>query len=100
MEFIFHALPPHHAAELKSPEIARLLLVVGRMNVQLPEMWTDNTPLHFAAYFGRLETVRLLLAMPTVQVNAKNIANKTALDLARARNKWDVVHLLGEHGAK
>ncbi|ESQ32280.1 hypothetical protein EUTSA_v10005721mg [Eutrema salsugineum] len=49
----------------------------------------NNTPLHFAAYRGRKNCVRLLLEKGAA-VTLKNLDNKTPIDVA----KLDVVKLL------
>jgi len=66
-----------------------------------PRGYSDNTPLHAAAYYGDLEMVQVLLEYG-VDVNAQNDAGCTPLDFAsRAghRNDSRVVQLLIEHGA-
>ena len=66
-----------------------------------PRGYSDNTPLHAAAYHGDLEMVQVLLGYG-VDVNALNDAGCTPLDFASRdghRNDSRVVQLLIEHGA-
>lgn len=58
----------------------------------------DYTPLHYAAYKGREETVRVILELGG-QIDLKCIGGKTPLMWAvHTRNK-NMVHLLLDHGA-
>jgi hypothetical protein len=48
-----------------------------------------NTPLHYAAYRGHVECVRLLLSAGAV--DRPNLRNKTALDKARTKGHREVI---------
>jgi hypothetical protein len=66
-----------------------------------PRGYSDNTPLHAAAYYGDLEMAQVLLEYG-VDVNAQNDAGCTPLDFASRdghRNDSRVVQLLIDHGA-
>ncbi len=47
-----------------------------------------NTPLIVASSNGCFETVRLLLSMENVDINARNKKGKTALDFAQEKSDW------------
>ncbi|KAF3914210.1 Ankyrin-1 [Dactylellina cionopaga] len=59
----------------------------------------SQTPLMWAAYYGRLSTVRLLLD-EGAKVNAQSYPRKTALYAAAERGNHKVAKLLLERGAK
>jgi hypothetical protein len=56
-----------------------------------------NTALTFASDKGHLEVVRALLNHDGVDVNIMDRYGKTALDVARKKNKDDIARLLEEH---
>ncbi len=86
------------AAERKRPTIVRLLL--GHHDRQGDELEVDDTgfdvgtAVHFAAHVGCLESLRLLLDHPGVDVNQKNGEGNTVLHLAVDANHIDVIHFL------
>jgi len=53
-----------------------------------------RTALHISSMNGHLETVRLLLAHPEIEVNVQDSDGSSALLLATHRGKTEVVHLL------
>jgi ankyrin repeat protein len=55
--------------------------------------------LHYAAKYGRKETVELLIAKG-VDVNAKNDYGETPLDMAIGLEQPETVDLLRKHGGK
>ncbi|KAF7980620.1 hypothetical protein HWV62_37408 [Athelia sp. TMB] len=89
------------AAENGHSEALALLLQWG-LDVQGPAGF-EATPLHKAAEFyvnGWYETVKILLQWGA-DINARTLAGKTALQLARQqRNNEAIVNLLLEHGAE
>lgn len=54
----------------------------------------DWTPLHAAAYMGRLLTVRILLENGANPKTKTNICNRTAFDLAQQQNHSGIMALL------
>lgn len=96
-----------HAAELDVFEAAAL----GRAN-RISELFADDpalcgafssdgyTPLHLAAFFGRTDTVRLLLEQGCDAAPAsRNARRTTPLHSAAGRGHLDTVRLLLEAGA-
>ncbi len=73
-------------------KVKQALLNGADVNAPYPE--NGNTPLHIAALNGYTEIVKLLLAQPYIDKNIKNKEGKTALDLAKERNRTEVFHLL------
>ncbi|CAK4219949.1 unnamed protein product, partial [Aphanomyces euteiches] len=57
----------------------------------------DHTPLHRAAYFGKLNVVKELIAQGA-NVNSKSDASDTALQLASWGGHWNIVQELMTHG--
>ena len=58
-----------------------------------------NTLLHFASRLGDILLIRKLLRQGE-DINAKNGAGQTALDIAEQYQKSDVVMELSRHGAQ
>ncbi len=61
--------------------------------------WADMTALHYAAQKGHKEIIELLIANG-VNVNAKNLTDKTPLDWANTFNRPELADLLRKHGGK
>ena len=61
--------------------------------------WADMTALHYAAQKGHKEIIELLIANG-VNVNAKNLTDKTPLDWANTFNRPELAALLRKHGGK
>ena len=64
--------------------------------------WLDDegfTPLHLAAWMGRDDTAKALLAKGA-DPNRKTTKGQTPLGSARERNQTTTIQLLREHGAK
>jgi len=61
--------------------------------------WADMTALHYAAQKGHKEIIELLIANG-VNVNAKNLTDKTPLDWANTFNRTEIADLLRKHGGK
>ena len=83
----------HLAAEKNDPELLRLML----SHASAPEI-TDaqgNTPLHYAAGWGRVENVRLLLAAGARQ-DRRNRQGQTALEVAEESGRKRTTQLLRE----
>ncbi|XP_067654194.1 uncharacterized protein [Haliotis asinina] len=73
--------------------------LVGRgADVSLVDRDGDNV-LHWACIGGDLETVKLILSMNVVDINARNNYGKTAADYARDRRHQRVLDLLVSRGA-
>ena len=66
----------------------------------LPNIQSNSgTPLRTACLRGKKEIVELLIANGA-DINVKDNAGKTALDIARQRGHTEIVELLQKHGAK
>ena len=59
-----------------------------------------RTPLVIAAYYNKLESIKLMLSTPGVDVNASSDFGATALHFAAHRGHLEVVQLLLAKGAK
>lgn len=59
-----------------------------------------RTPLVIAAYYNKLESVKLLISTPGVDINASSDFGATALHFAAHRGHLEVVQLLLSRGAK
>mmetsp|Transcript_33085 Transcript_33085/g.60018 ORF Transcript_33085/g.60018 Transcript_33085/m.60018 type:complete len:262 (+) Transcript_33085:3-788(+) len=94
---------PLHLAS--SPEIAQLLLAVPEIDANLKEAprsgtgW-ERTPLHIAAQKDNVELVKVLVASPKVDVNARDRDGMTALRLAQLLDTSQAMQeILREAGA-
>ena len=90
--------PLHKAAYFGHAHVIEYLVKEAGATVDVQDLDGD-TALHDAARFGHLECVQALLAAgatPTI----KNVDGCTALDLAVANEKDQVVALLGSNGSK
>jgi ankyrin repeat protein len=84
--------PLHHASDIVSP----ILLARGaKIDVRNRQGWS---PLHSASFFGRVETVRLLLSADA-SPRAKTMDGKSPLQLAREKRHTQVISIL-ENTAK
>jgi hypothetical protein len=73
------------------------LLSIRNINVNVKDV-SGSTPLHLAAYNGRIEIARLLL-QNGAELNAKNNYGSTPLHCAASQDNIDILHLLVENGA-
>lgn len=74
------------------------LLLENKANPNTPDHYND-TPLAHAAYKGRANTVKWLLAQKKIQINTKGQFDQTPLFWAVQAGHTDVVRLLLEKGA-
>ena len=86
------------AAEEGDVEAVKGYLAID-VNVDARDEVYEGTPLHFAAFKGRKEVAELLIN-EGADVNAKNQADATPLDLAIEKNRDETVSLLRKHGGK
>ena len=85
------------AAERKRPNLVRLILQHKDPLGDPLAVYASfglGTAFHFAAHNGCLETMRLLVDHPDVDVNDKNGRGNTALHLAVDANQVDVIRFL------
>ncbi|XP_048238777.1 ankyrin repeat domain-containing protein 2-like isoform X8 [Haliotis rufescens] len=75
------------------------LLVSEGADVSLVDRYGRNT-LHFASYGGYLETVKFVLSLHVVDIDARNNFGWTAASLARSGGRTRVVDLLVSRGAQ
>jgi hypothetical protein len=91
-----HQMTPLHRAALKNMIEAVAALISHGADVNAREM-DGETPLMLASYNGRAKVVEALLDAGTdkeLKAAKGRWEGKTALDLARSRNKVDVVAIL------
>ena len=86
------------AAEEGDVEAVKGYLAID-VNVDARDEVYEGTPLHFAAFKGRKEVAELLIN-EGADVNAKNQADATPLDLAIEKKRDETVSLLRKHGGK
>lgn len=84
-----------HVAD--NPEVLRVLMA-GGADLMQRNPTNGGLPIHYAAFFGKLEVVRALLAMG-VKVDATDDRGDTALILAARFGQIEAVRLLLEKGA-
>ncbi|XP_048246377.1 ankyrin repeat-containing protein DDB_G0279043-like [Haliotis rufescens] len=59
----------------------------------------DYTILHMASSSGDVETVKYVLSLNIVDIDARTKFRKTAVSVAKVNKHWQVVRLLKSHGA-
>jgi ankyrin repeat protein len=84
------------AAEAGMPQAVEFLLKRKASSRSTDD--TGMTALHWAAYNGHLETVRILSEKKKVLLDMVNKSGRTALHLAVMQSKFDVVDLLQRKG--
>ncbi|XP_067654205.1 uncharacterized protein [Haliotis asinina] len=89
--------PVMRAAESGHRDVVEFLVSRGA-DVSLVDGYGDNV-LHFACRGGDLETVKLILSMNVVDINARNNDGKTAADYARDFGHQRLLNLLVSRGA-
>lgn len=75
-------------------EVVKALLGAADIDVNMAGIFGGYTPLIYAACMGDIETVRLLLAAPTIDVNKKKSDGQSALDCAAKMGRNEVVRAL------
>ena len=88
----------HRAAYLGRMEYMRILLDVGKANVNAKDNYSQ-TPLHFAALRGHIEAATLLIERGA-EINPINNSNETSLDWAHDCNHTDMIAFLKTRGAE
>jgi ankyrin repeat protein/Mg2+ and Co2+ transporter CorA len=78
-------------------DVVRVLLVEGFDGGGVDEL--GRTPLHWACATGNLNMAEMLLSRPDVEIDAVELRGKTALHVATAHDRVDIVLLLLRHGA-
>lgn len=72
-------------------------LLASLKGININEVIDHKTPLQFAAEFGLVENVRVLLENEDIDVNAKTTNGMTALHIASANGRAEIVNLLLKH---
>jgi hypothetical protein len=88
----------HHCVRKGLTSSVKRLLSIRNINVNVKNDWNGSTPLHWAAWNGHIEIVRLLL-QNGAEVNAKDRWDRTPLHFAAYHGHVDILHLLVENGA-
>jgi ankyrin repeat protein len=89
----------HSAARIGHIEVLKLLVSYEGTDLHCTTSRGQYTALHVAAFSGMSDIVRLLLAQPSIQVNAAASGNHTPLHLAATEGHLDVVKQLIAHEA-
>ena len=93
--------PLHGAAFNDRVEIVRLLCDSG---ADVEARTNDNSfrpgsrPLHYAAHSGHISVVKELIEERNAEINARDEDGRTALRVARDRNKPEIAAYLVSHG--
>jgi len=94
----------YNAAYANNIESLRLVLAECKGNKAVLNFRNEErygrTPLVIAAYYNKIDAVKLLLSTPGVDVNAASDFGASALHFAAHRGHLDVVKLLLAKGAK
>ena len=92
--------PLHHTVMYEEPELCRLLCERGDVDVDKGYKYGGKTSLHFAAYHGRMECMRILLDVGKANVDAKDNGSNTPLHDAAMGGRIEAATLLVERGAE
>ena len=92
--------PLHITVMCEEPELCRLLCERGDVDVDKGYKYGGKTSLHFAAYHGRMECMRILLDVGKANVDAKDNRSNTSLHYAASRGHIEAATLLIERGAE
>ena len=84
----------------EEPELGRLLCERGDVDVDKGYKYGGATALHFAAFRGRMEYMRILLDVGKANVNAKNNYSNTPLHYSASRGEIEAATQLIERGAE
>lgn len=84
----------HKAVELEHIECVKILLEAGA-DINIKDI-NESAPLHFARSVSCLE---LLLKNKNIQIDIRNNAGKTPLQIASARGDIECIKMLLQHGA-
>ena len=94
-------IPLHFTVIYEEPEFCRLLCERGDVDVDKGDKNIGNSVLHLAAaYYGRMEYMRILLDVGKANVNAKNNDSSTSLHSAALAGHIEAATLLIERGAE
>ncbi|KIW87917.1 uncharacterized protein Z519_11502 [Cladophialophora bantiana CBS 173.52] len=76
-------------------QFLKKLLERKDINVNLQDVkgWT-STPLCWAAYYGHVEIIKMLLAHPAIDVDMKDAWGGNALEIATGKRRQDIIALL------
>ncbi|KAL3076185.1 hypothetical protein niasHT_038811 [Heterodera trifolii] len=91
----------HYLVDNNNFDECKILIDKGvNVNQKTADNLLRSTPLHLACKTGQLEIVKLLVEEGKADIEIANSDGDTALKLAKAKKKDDVVHYLVEKGAK
>ncbi|KAL3120895.1 hypothetical protein niasHT_004526 [Heterodera trifolii] len=91
----------HYLVDNNNFDECKFLIDKGvNVNQKTADNLLRSTPLHLACENGQLEIVKLLVEEGKADIEIANSDGDTALKLAKAKKKDDVVHYLVEKGAK
>ncbi len=97
--FSIHAsfLPLLHRLIIEGRTVsAKLLIESGEIDVSEPEPTHKNTPLHFAAAFGREKIARILIEAGA-DLRIKNDHGMTPIDYAKKCNHLRIAEIIQKH---
>ena len=92
--------PLYRTVMCEEPEFCRLLCERGDVDVDKGVKYGGDTALHFAAFRGRMEYMRILLDVGKANVNAKDNGSNTPLHSSAEGGHIEAATLLIERGAE
>lgn len=91
-------IPLHYACSYENTDIVKALIDAG-FDVNSTDDEGD-TPLHYACYHQNLDLAKLLLTIPGIELNARNMYGSTPLQVAFKEHDMHMFDYLLNNGAQ